>query len=167
MIINTTLSSSTYLFVPTIAAGPFICARHLIHHQLHLLLPFLPSTSPWMRRASCMSFGMIVTYAFHDCTLIGVFKETNKVCFQSLLEGKKGCDLHLQTRLETDSNLTDKTLEGCFPDQKFGAFLVFTNLAKGNGPMAVTMGLLHATPPLCFHLCSLCCKHHKPVQGWY
>ncbi len=62
MIINTTLSSSTYLFVPAIAAGLFICACHLIHHQLHLLLHFLLSTSPQMCCTSSMSFGMIATH---------------------------------------------------------------------------------------------------------
>jgi hypothetical protein len=49
--------------------------------------------------------------------VIGVFKETNKVCLQSLLEGKNGSALHSQIRLEIDSNLADKTLEGCLPDQ--------------------------------------------------
>jgi hypothetical protein len=93
-----------------------------------------------------------------DCTLIGVIKETNKVCLQSLLEGKKGSALHSQIRLEVLCNLFHKTLEGCLPDQKFGALLVFTDLVKVNGPRAVSMGLLHATTPLCFHLCSLCCK---------
>ena len=40
---------------------PLTCARHLIHHQLHLLLHSLLPTSPRMRCASCMSFGMIGT----------------------------------------------------------------------------------------------------------
>ncbi len=96
------------------------------------------------------------------CTLIGVFKETNKICLQSLLEGKNGSALHSQIQLEIDSNLADKTLEGCLPDQKFGELLVFTDLAKGNGPRAVMMGLLHATHPLCFLSRRLCYK----VQPW-
>ncbi len=92
------------------------------------------------------------------CTLIGVFKETDKVCLRSLLEGKKGSALHSQIRLEMLTNLADKTLEGCLPDQKFGALLVFTDLTKGNGPRAVTMGLLHATSESGCVMCSLCCK---------
>jgi hypothetical protein len=44
-----------------LAAVPFIGTRYLIHHQLHLLLHFLLSSSPRMRCASRMSFGMIVT----------------------------------------------------------------------------------------------------------
>ena len=64
------------------------------------------------------------------CTLIGVFKETNKLCLQSLLEGKKGSALHSQIRLDIDSNLADKTLEGCLHDQYFSGLLVFTNLAN-------------------------------------
>ncbi len=44
-----------------LAAAPFICTHYLIHHQLHLLLHFLLSSSPRMHRISRMSFGMIVT----------------------------------------------------------------------------------------------------------
>jgi hypothetical protein len=82
-----------------------------------------------------------------DCTLIGVFKEVNKVCFRSLLEGKNGRALHSQIQLQIDSNLADKTLEGCLPDQKVGVLLVFTDLTNCNGPRAVTMGFF--TPPVC------------------
>jgi hypothetical protein len=61
-----------------------------------------------------------------DCTLVAVFKEANKVCFQSLLEGKNGRALHSQIRLQIGSNLFGKMLEGCFPDQKVSVLLVFT-----------------------------------------
>ncbi len=93
-----------------------------------------------------------------DCTLIGVFKEENKVCFQSLLEGKSGLALHSQIQLQIDSNLVDKTLEGCLPDQKVSVLLVFTDLMNGDGPRAVTMGLLYAPSVSSLLLCSLCCK---------
>jgi hypothetical protein len=79
-----------------------------------------------------------------DCTVIAVFKEANKVCFQSLLEGKKGRALHLEIRLEIGSNLFDKMLEGCLPDQKVCVLLVFMDLTNGDGPRAVMMGFLHA-----------------------
>ena len=79
-----------------------------------------------------------------DCTLSAVFKEANKVCFQSLLEGKKGRALHSQIRLQIGSNLFDKMLEGCLPDQKVGVLLVFTGLMNGNGPRVVMMEFLHA-----------------------
>jgi hypothetical protein len=82
-----------------------------------------------------------------DCTLIDVFKEANKVCFQSLLEGKNGRALHLQIRLQINSNLMDKMLEGCLPDQKVSVLLVFTDLMNGDGPRAVTMGFF--MPPVC------------------
>jgi hypothetical protein len=93
-----------------------------------------------------------------ECTLIGVFKEANKVCFQSLLEGKNGRALHSQIRLQIDSNLINKTLEGYLPDQKVSVLLVFTDLTNGNGPRAVMMGLLHAPSVSSLLLCSLCCK---------
>jgi hypothetical protein len=88
------------------------------------------------------------------CTLIGVFKEANKVCFRSLLEGKNGRALHLQIRLQIDSNLVDKMLEGCLPDQKVSVLLVFTDLTNSYSPRAVTMGLLHAPSVSSLLLCS-------------
>ncbi len=73
-----------------------------------------------------------------DCTLIAVFKEANNVCFQSLLEGKKGRALHSQIQLHIGSNLFDKTLEGCLSDQKVSVLLLFIDLTNGNGPRVVT-----------------------------
>jgi hypothetical protein len=93
-----------------------------------------------------------------DCTLIGVFKEAKKVCFRSLLEGKNGHALHSQIQLQIDSNLADKTLEGCLPDQKVSVLLVFMDLTNGDDPRAVTMGLLCAPSVSSLLLCSLCCK---------
>ena len=52
------------MFVPAIVAAPFICAHHLIHHQLHLLLHFHLSTSPRMHCTSYISFVMILTCLF-------------------------------------------------------------------------------------------------------
>ncbi len=93
-----------------------------------------------------------------DCTLIAVFKEANKVCFRSLLEGKKGRALHSQIQLQIGSNLFEKTLEGCLSDQKVCVLLVFMDLTNGNGPRAVTMGFLHTPSVSSLLLCSLCCK---------
>ncbi len=93
-----------------------------------------------------------------DCTLIAVFKEKNKVYFRSLLEGKSGRPLHSRIRLQIGSNLFDKMLEGCLPDQKVSVLLVFTDLMNGNGPRVVTMGFLHAPRVSSLLLCSLCCK---------
>ncbi len=86
-----------------------------------------------------------------------------------LLEGKKGSALHLQIRLEIDSNLVDKTLEGCLPDQY--VLLVFTYLAKGIMPPIlcastctafVARCIRGAFPPvdlraLCLHLAIVNC----------
>ena len=79
-----------------------------------------------------------------ECAFVGVVEEANKVCLQSLLEGKEGRALHSQIRLYGTSNLADKTLEGCLPQQKVGVLLVFTDLTKGNSPRAPTLGFLHA-----------------------
>ncbi len=47
-----------------------------------------------------------------ECAFVGVVEEVNKVCLQSLLEGKEGHALHLQILLYVTSNLADKMLEG-------------------------------------------------------
>jgi hypothetical protein len=52
------------------------------------------------------------------------------------------------------SNLADKTLEECLSDQKLCALLVATDLTKGYGPRAVTMGLFHAPSVSGFLSCS-------------
>ncbi len=65
--------------------------------------------------------------------------------------------LHLQIRLHIGSNLFDKMLEGCLPDQKVCVLLVFTDLMNGNGPREQTMGFLHA-PVSSLLSCSHCCK---------
>jgi hypothetical protein len=80
-----------------------------------------------------------------DCALVGVLQEANHACLRSFLEGKEGRALHAQIRLYANSNLADKTLEGCLPHQKVRALLVFTDLTKGDGPRAPTMGFLHIT----------------------
>ena len=66
-----------------------------------------------------------------DCAFVGVIEEANKVCLRSFLEGKEGHALHSQIQLYANSNLADKTLEGCLPHQKVRALLVFTDLTKG------------------------------------
>ena len=80
-------------------------------------------------------------------------------------EGKEGRVLHLQIRFYSTSNLADKTLEGCLPDQKLSALLVATDLTKGYGPMAM-MGLLHTSSVSGLLLCSLCCKLMEWAWGF-
>jgi hypothetical protein len=102
--------------------------------------------------------GCLLAWSSMDCTLIAVFKEVNKVCFQSFMEGKKGRALYLQIRLQIGSNLFDKMLEGCLSDQKVSVLLVFMDLTNGDGPRVVMMGFLHAPHVSSLLLCSLCCK---------
>ncbi len=101
-----------------------------------------------------------------DYTLIAVFKDANKVCFQSLLEGKNGCALHSQIQLQIGSNLFDKMLEGCLSDQKVSVLLVVTDLTNGDGPRVVTIGFLHAPRVSSLLLCSLCCKMMAWGLSW-
>jgi hypothetical protein len=130
----------TFSAVAAIAAAHFFCRQPLFHCSHHLF-------SPRMRSARCMSFGIIVThFAWSAHSLVLLKRPTryaSAVC--SLLEGKEGCALHLQIRLYATSNLADKTLEGYLPHQKVRVLLVFTDLTKGDGPRALTMGFLHAS----------------------
>jgi len=85
----------------------------------------------------------------HDChTLgvdgaqVGVLKETNKVGFGSLLQGKDRSGLESKVRLEILGDLTDKTLERSLADQQVGRLLVLSDLTKSDSTGAVSVGLL-------------------------
>ena len=77
-----------------------------------------------------------------DSTQVGIFKETDQVGFGGFLERQDGRSLEAQITLEILSDFTDQTLKGQLSNQKIGALLVPTNLAKGDGSGPVSMGLL-------------------------
>ena len=77
-----------------------------------------------------------------DGSQVGILKEGDEVGLGSLLEGTDGRGLETQVGLEVLGNLTNETLEGQLADQELGRLLVTTDLTKGNGTGAVTMGLL-------------------------
>ena len=77
-----------------------------------------------------------------DGSQVGIFKEGDEVSLGGLLEGTNGRGLETEIGLEVLGNLTDETLEGQLADQELGRLLVTTDLTKGNGTGAVTMGLL-------------------------
>ena len=79
-----------------------------------------------------------------DGTQVDVLKEADQVCLGGLLEGSNGSGLEPQIDLAFLGDLTDKTLEGQLADQQFGALLVTTDLAEGNGAWAEAMRLLDA-----------------------
>jgi len=66
-------------------------------------------------------------------TQVGILKETHKVGLSCLLKSKNSRSLKTQITLVVLGNLTDKTLEREFSDQKISRLLVTTDFAKGNG----------------------------------
>jgi hypothetical protein len=73
----------------------------------------------------------------HDCDVLGVkgtqvcvLKQSNEVCFQSLLEGKYSCAMETNVILEILSYLSKEMLEWCLANQKVSQLLVFLDLPK-------------------------------------
>ena len=89
---------------------------------------------------------------WHDSNTLGVdgakiciFKETDEVCFGSLLEGKNGRSLETKVGLEILGDLTDKTLERELANQEVGTLLVTTDLTESDGSWSVSVRLLDTT----------------------
>jgi hypothetical protein len=80
-----------------------------------------------------------------DGAQVGVLEETNQVSLGSLLESHDGRGLEPQVSLEVLGDFTDQTLEGQFPDEELGGFLVTTDLTESDGSGPVTMGLLDSS----------------------
>jgi len=80
-----------------------------------------------------------------NCTQVGVFKKANKVCLCSLLEGEDSRALETEVTLEVLGDLTNEALEWKLPDEEISGLLVTTDLAKGNGAWAVTVGLFNTS----------------------
>uniref|UniRef100_A0A914NM89 Uncharacterized protein n=1 Tax=Meloidogyne incognita TaxID=6306 RepID=A0A914NM89_MELIC len=68
-----------------------------------------------------------------DCTQVGIFEKTNKICFRSLLQSKNSARLKAKIGLEVLRNLSDQPLERKFADEQFGRFLVTTNFTQSYG----------------------------------
>ena len=88
----------------------------------------------------------------HDGDMLGVngaevsvLKDANQVGLSSLPEGKDGTSLETQVILKVLGDLTDKTLEWGFANEKVGGFLVMVDLTKSHGFWAVMVGLLDTT----------------------
>ena len=75
---------------------------------------------------------------------VGVFEKTHQVRLARLLQRHDGGALEAQVGLEILRDFTHETLEGQLADEQLGALLVTTDLTKGDGAGAVTMGLLDA-----------------------
>ncbi len=61
---------------------------------------------------------------------VGTAEDINHEVFSSLLESQESCALHLQVTLSGHVvyNLSDKTLEGGFPDEEICIFLELLDL---------------------------------------
>ena len=77
-----------------------------------------------------------------NSTQVCILKQTNKVSFGGFLKGQHGRTLESKIGLEVLGDLTNKTLEGQFADEKVGGLLVTTDLTKSHSSWAVTVGLL-------------------------
>jgi hypothetical protein len=86
---------------------------------------------------------------------VGIFKQTHKVGFGSLLKGQHSSGLESQVSLEILSNFTNQTLERCLADQQISTLLVLADLTKSHGTRTITMGLLHTSGGGCGLSCSL------------
>ncbi|GBP96940.1 hypothetical protein EVAR_77053_1 [Eumeta japonica] len=101
-----------------------------------------------MRRASCMSFGMMVTRLACIAHRF-VFEETDQVRLASLLEGHHGGALEPQVGLEVLRYLANESLKWQLTNQQLRALLIATDLAKGDSSRPVAVRLLHAAGGRC------------------
>ena len=65
-----------------------------------------------------------------QCAQVGIAEDINHEVFCSLLERQESCALHLQVTLSGHVvyNLSDKMLEGGFPDEEICIFLELLDL---------------------------------------
>ena len=79
-----------------------------------------------------------------DGAQVGVFEESDEVGLAGFLEGHDGGGLEPQVGLEVLGDFSHETLEGEFPDEELGRFLVSTDLSQGHGSGPVTVRFLHS-----------------------
>ena len=78
-----------------------------------------------------------------DGAQVGVLEKTDEVGLAGFLKGHDGRGLEAKIGLEVLGDLTDQTLEGEFPDEKLGRFLVSTDLSQSDCSGPVTVRFLH------------------------
>lgn len=78
-----------------------------------------------------------------DGTQVGVLEEPDQVGLTGFLQSHDGRALESEISLEVLSDFTDEPLERQLADQKLSTLLVPTDLAEGDSPGPVAMGLLH------------------------
>ena len=74
-----------------------------------------------------------------DGAQVGVFKETNQICFGGFLQGQDCGGLEAQVFFEILGDLSNQTLERNFADQEPRGFLVPTDFTQGNSTGAVSV----------------------------
>ena len=77
-----------------------------------------------------------------DGAQISVLEKTNKIGLCSLLKSKDGRSLESKIALEILGNLANEMLKKKLANEQVHRLLVATDLMKGNGSWAITVGLL-------------------------
>ena len=77
-----------------------------------------------------------------DGTKVGVLEQSDEVGLAGLLESHDGGALESKVSFEVLSNLTDQSLEGKFPQQELGRFLVSTDFSEGHCSRPVSVRFL-------------------------
>ena len=97
-----------------------MCGSHRVVPLFVGMCVCVYARSPRIRRASWMSFGMIVT-RFAWMAQVGVLEEAHQVRLGSLLQRAEGSALEPQVELKVLRNLAHEPLERQLPDEELGA----------------------------------------------
>ena len=80
-----------------------------------------------------------------DGAQVGVFKQPDQIGLAGFLESHHGGTLKAELGLEVLGNLSNKSLEWKFADEKLGAFLVAADFSQGDSSRPVPMWLFHSS----------------------
>ena len=116
----------------------FCCGRHCLFHCSHQRF------SPRMRCASCMSFGIIVTcFAWIAHALVS-WKRPTMYASAASWRARRAVLCIRKSDFMPQAILRTRRWKGAFLIKRSVPFW-YTDLTKGDGPRAPTMGFLHAT----------------------
>ena len=114
--------------------------------------------SPRIRRASWISFGMMVTlFAWMAHKLVSSNK-TYKVGFRSFLQCHDGRALESKIGLKVLCNFSDQALKRQLADQKFSRLLVSSDFTKSYSTRSVSVRFLNSASCWSAFPCSFSCK---------
>jgi hypothetical protein len=96
-----------------------------------------------MRRASWMSFGIIVTRLAWIAHRLVSLKRANQIGLTRVLQSTNSCALEAQICFEVLRNFSHQTLEGEFASQKFGGLLIASISPERRNTRPGSMRFLH------------------------